>query len=860
MTGLNEKHLEGIEGRGISVEIATRMGLYSGKRLPDGSVAPDVNGNVLCFPFYEGIDEVNTKYRWSEGGVRKFMQIPGRPKTFFNANAIMDDEALAILEKGEMSLVITEGEFDAMAAIQAGWWAAMSVPNGATLPARDKDGKLIHVPEDSRDIDPDQDQTFQYLARHEERLSKVKIFVIATDGDEPGRRLAKELVRRIGAARCRWVDYPKDPVVQDKKTGEMRGCKDLNEVLQHFGQGKVQELIETAPAWPVKGLYKFSQFPDVGEPVTYRTGLSDDLDEIFRPYPGAFVVVTGIPNMGKALALDTPVPTPSGWTTMGELKVGDTVFDENGKPCRVIAVTDVLHDRPVYRMRFDNGEEVLADANHLWLTDAEKARRSRQPSNRMVPTGPSVVTTREISMTLVSQGKTNHQVPAALAIKGTSAILPLDPYTLGAWLGDGRTDYAAITAFDEEVVEKIAANGHTVRPQAQKGQYGILGVLPAMRELGVLGNKHIPALYLRASVAQRFELLKGLMDTDGHCDLNRNCEFATTDRRLAEDVYELVSGLGIKARSTRGDAKLNGTVVSEKFRIRFVSEQPVFAMPRKLARQKAGTARRNPNHAIVACDLVKSVPVRCIQVDSPSHLFLATRSFIPTHNSEIVKQIAVNMAKLHGWHCVMFPGEEPVKPYLENSLRTKYLHKHRSNWTSGDRAEANDFLERHFEIIANDPRHDEEEIDVEYLLDKAATSVFRNGTKLLIIDPWNELEHKSSGKHWSQTDYIGDAIRRIKRFGRSFDVCTIVVAHPKKTDTQPGLYSISDSAHWANKADLGLVVHSDDAFGTLRDVIVPKARFSAAGRKGKVQMEFDRELELYIPVNDLFAANDQNAA
>src|SRR5690606_15857985 len=153
----------------------------------------------------------------------------------------------------------------------------------------------------------------------------------------------------------------------------------------------------------------------------------DELDRFYTVRPGEFTVVTGIPNSGKALALDTPIPTPSGWTTMGSLKVGDEVFDESGKRCKVTHAFDVLYNRPCYRVRFDDGSEIVADAEHLWVTRTEKARRSAyqamkkrgdreetQPhgtDQRWKRTYPSAVTTEEIARTLhTKEGRLNHAV------------------------------------------------------------------------------------------------------------------------------------------------------------------------------------------------------------------------------------------------------------------------------------------------------------------------------------------------------------------------------------------------------------------------------------------------------------------
>ena len=92
------------------------------------------------------------------------------------------------------------------------------------------------------------------------------------------------------------------------------------------------------------------------------------------------MLIAGATGAGKALALDTPIPTPRGWTTMGEVRVGDRVFDERGQPCTVIAATPVMHDRPCYEVEFSDGTVIVADADHLWRTSEQKrAGRTATP-------------------------------------------------------------------------------------------------------------------------------------------------------------------------------------------------------------------------------------------------------------------------------------------------------------------------------------------------------------------------------------------------------------------------------------------------------------------------------------------------
>jgi dUTPase len=124
------------------------------------------------------------------------------------------------------------------------------------------------------------------------------------------------------------------------------------------------------------------------------------------------------------------------------------------------------------------------------------------------------------------------------------------------------------------------------------------------------------------------------MDTDGYVDSVGRCDLTTIREPLAYDVMELVASLGFRPTLARKRAMVNGRDCGPKYEVQFTPDRPVFRLPRKLARQKRA-GRFHRFRAIVDVKDVASVPVRCIQVSSPRGLYLATRSFIPTHNSSL---------------------------------------------------------------------------------------------------------------------------------------------------------------------------------------------------------------------------------
>ena len=153
------------------------------------------------------------------------------------------------------------------------------MPDGAP-PARDEQGNLVAVPEGADDVAPEHDEKYRYIFNNWPRLEKVKRFILATDGDEPGWRLAQELARRLGRARCAFVTYP-------------QGCKDLNEALEKYGERGVAACFSRAKPFPVKGLYKLSEFPDAGAIRTYSTGFGA-LDPSTRPKRPVHAALSGL--------------------------------------------------------------------------------------------------------------------------------------------------------------------------------------------------------------------------------------------------------------------------------------------------------------------------------------------------------------------------------------------------------------------------------------------------------------------------------------------------------------------------------------------------------------------------------------
>lgn len=453
---LSAVHAKWLEARGLDVELAIRYGLCT-RELSN-------HGRSLAIPYMRSGKVINHKYRLPQ---KVFRQDEGAPHSLWNEDCLRDPTL------AQFPLVITEGELDALAAIQSNYPRTVSVKDGAG-------------------------SNLDFMAEEGlwELIKDIGFVIIAADGDASGVKLAEELARRLGRARCMRAEYP-------------TGCKDLNDVLREHGPDAVAQCLQSAKPYPIKGLYKLSDYPDVPEPEVYSTGWPN-LDAHLMLWDAEFIPITGIPSHGKS----------------------------------------------------------------------------------------------------------------------------------------------------------------------------------------------------------RFAL-------------------------------------------------------------------------------------------------------------------------------ELIGQLA----RLYQHRAVIASFEMRVAPYVRDVLREHYSGQSARSLTIGQRMEADEWIEEQFVFIDQDPRDEDEDMTIEWLIEKAEDAVVRYGIKWLLIDPWNQVQHK---RHRGESieEYQERAIRSLKRFARSFSVGVMVVAHPTKDVKlangelrKPGLYDISGSAHWYNAADHGIIVSGDTA-SNVREITVEKSRYQQyAGKPGSAWLE-----------------------
>ena len=603
-----------------------------------------------------------------------------------------------------------------------------------------------------------------------------------------------------------------------------------------------------------------------------------ELDELTHGlHPGQMIVVAARPAVGKALALDTPLPTPDGWTTMGAVAVGDRLLGADGRPTTVVAATDVLRDRPCFEVEFSDGTVIVADAEHQWLTDTRASRKSFQAARdhrnrtRNQRTFAAVRTTREIADTLrtaTREARLNHSVKLTKPLDLPARDLLLPPYVLGAWLGDGTSQAAQITTADAEMVMRLEAEGLVVTPTAAPMRYSLTlpveavsgrqcvvcgepftprtnqvktcggscggkakgterlearcgdcgarctglarcqscradhGTFKALlRKVGVLGNKHIPADYQRASEAQRRELLAGLLDTDGTVTNGGCAQFTTTDQRLHEDVLELIHGLGYRTGVSKKAVTGRRPESSVAFTTTFSSDDDVFWLPRKVLRHKELRARqfqRRDSRFVVAVRPIEPVPVRCVEVDNDDHLYLASRSMVPTHNSTLGIDIARSAAIKHNLTTAVFSLEmsrTEITMRILSAEATIQLQDLRKGLKGQEQWNK---LARIMGKIGDAPLFidDSPNMSLMEIRAKARRLKQQHNLKLVVID---YLQLMSSGKKVeSRQQEVAEFSRALKLLAKELEVPVIAISQlnrgpEQRTDKRPQMSDLRES-------------------------------------------------------------------
>lgn len=361
-----------------------------------------------------------------------------------------------------------------------------------------------------------------------------------------------------------------------------------------------------------------------------------------RPTAYQLAMITGGIGIGKQLRHDAPVLTPKGWRPISSLSVGDEVTGSDGKATVVVGVFP-QGKKALFRVAFTDGSSVDAGAEHQWAVRTRSQEYKGKPYR--------VMTTQQITDDGLRSGDGwKWRIPLVKPVEFDGVdCLPVDPYTLGALLGDGCFTRRTVTLAGDDLVmaDRIAPSlpasvtlrrGAADRDWRFSGRHGQPNEFVASLEslgyqVGIGGTgtfqKFVPESYMMASPAARLELLRGLMDTDGCVMGDNGTVFSNSNLHLCEQIVALVRSLGGTASMTNFDRR--GTT---EYQVHVnLGDVCPFWLPRKVERWKPRTNRK-PTRAIKSIEYIDDDEAYCISVDAPDHLYV-TKDFIVTHNTTI---------------------------------------------------------------------------------------------------------------------------------------------------------------------------------------------------------------------------------
>lgn len=518
-------------------------------------------------------------------------------------------------------ITIVEGEIDCLtvAQVQGIQFPVVSVPQGAQSARK-------------------------FLSENLEYLNGFKHVVLGLDNDEAGIKAAEECFDLFEAGKLKVAHWT---------------MKDPNEMLL---AGKVEEIkkcIWNAEHIKVEGIISFDEISVdqlkelavVGEDLPFPH-LSDMIGGL---RPASIITIVAREKAGKGLHIETEIPTTKGFKKLKDLTIEDKVFGSDGKPAGILFISETKNI-DCYKITFANGTSIVTDREHRW-----KAREAHS-------TEYSVYDTEFLHNNFKTQkGRNKYDIPLVEAVEYGEKLLAIDPYTLGLWLGDGTSSEGVLTAAAADFTHYSRIIPTKVSKRSKETSHGLLGLKPELRKLNVLNNKHIPEEYLQGSVEQRMALLQGLMDTDGYITPSGKCEFYNTVKELAENFRELAQSLGIRTFmrvKTNIKNQYIGRIHKDCYVVSFTTKLKAVSLPRKVERLEKAAASYSACLKIEKIEKIRSVPTKCIAVDSYDNTYCATRNYIVTHNTSFTRELALAMIDKKKKVGLLYLEESAIKEAL----------------------------------------------------------------------------------------------------------------------------------------------------------------------------------------------------
>ncbi|HYR93283.1 MAG TPA: replicative DNA helicase [Methylomirabilota bacterium] len=576
--------------------------------------------------------------------------------------------------------------------------------------------------------------------------------------------------------------------------------------------------------------------------------------------PSDFIIIAGRPSMGKAQPLDAKIKTATGWKPMGDLRLGDELASVDGRRSLVSGIFP-QGVKPVFRVTFSDGRSTTCTGEHLW-----RVHYRAWPDARVLETSQVVE--------LLHKKRYRHRlwIDVPSGDFGNSEALPVDPYVLGALLGDGSLLGSSLrfSTAESEMLDRIleratpafalrAAGGYDWRIVQTAGAHrpGVAGVSPnglmdALRGLGLWGkraeSKFIPDVYLNAPRADRVELLRGLMDTHGWGERWGSMRFCSTSERLAHQVADLVRSLGgwcsIRSRRTTYSVGRVKKVGRTAFVCNIHHSDPKGLFHLSVKKDRAPHApRRRWRPVFTAIEVVGVAETQCIAVTHPSRLYL-TDDYVVTHNTAFALNVAQHVGiALRGRVLVLsleMSSQQIVQRMLcaeakvdSQAVRTGYLTSsdwHRLTAAAGRLSEASIFIDDSPGLTVLEARA------------KARRMKAEHGLDLLVIDYLQLMRGRAAME--SRQQEISEISRSLKALAKELNIPVVALSQLSRAvearqarEFKPQLSDLRESGALEQDADVILFLYRQSQYKedlppdekNIAEVIIGKQRNGPVG-------------------------------
>ena len=768
---IHGKALEYMERRHISADTCRYVGLGSDARDNVSIPYRDIYGRTVV-----------VKYRPSHAIKH------GMPKYFYQKDADVCP-ILFNIDKIDISrpLLLVEGPMDAMACIEAGYTNVASIPSGAA------DDNWIN---------------FNY-----EILDQFSDIILWFDNDEAGEMGVKKTIPRLGEYRIKTVK----PIEEDedavckyyKQANEKLDIRktDANNILVACGPARVLALINSAEEIPMESIVDLMQAEefDIEKTEYIPSGISSLDKQIYGFVEGTLNIWTAYSGIGKCQSLNTLLLGENGYFRMGDVKVGDKVYGDDGE---LHDVTGVYPQgvKDVYKVTFSDDTSTICSKDHLWTVRiSNKAHNSF--GGIYTKTLGDIMEHEKLYYDTKTGRKWNIFIPMCKPLNFPKKELPLPPYAMGCLLGDGGMARfpMSFTNMETDIIEKLQSQlpegvvlvskgnnkDYRIRDDMKEGERNRLNSI--IRELGLFGKnshtKFIPEIYKMSSIEDRIELLRGLIDTDGEI-CSGAYVYTTTSIQLMKDMEFVVNTLGgtlTYSKRLSRYTSLDGTRSDKEFEsyrayIRMPNEIQIFSSAKHAKKYKQ--TKLSSYRSIRSIEYMGKEECQCIMVDNPSHLYL-TNNCIVTHNTTFISQVAVLEAIDKGESVFWFNAESTTNQMLNWILSQAAGRQHCVEYTGANgfkyykpTPQATDAIKRYYQgkifvydnLLLSNPN---------MVFDKMKYMYKKRGTRVFVIDNWLCLNFRGI----SDTEVTGiqvDFMNKLIHFTKQNGLEIHLVCHPRK--------------------------------------------------------------------------------